>query len=510
MAVRRSPPTPSGDLTVDVPALGVKLYRADAGIAVPTVAPVVTMTAPAARRGAARAGRGRRRPVAVGLHRGHVRRFGRRGALRAIGTDDNAPYRVFYDVSGLPAGASLEFKAIADNMSGAISSDKVAAVVGAEAPPTFGGFDYAVVHYNRPAGDYGDHTTGDFNDFWGLHLWGDAIDPSRGHRVARAQAVPRRGRVRPLRLDPAWRRPTARSTSSSTRATPRTPTPTAASTPTPTRRSGSTRATRRSTPARPTPRASSRSATTATTATTARRAPTSTRSGACTCGATRSTRPRRPTGRRRRRPTASTTTAPTGHVDDRRLRPAGQLHHPPRRRQGPGPRRELRPGRHPDGLEAVGRHRDLPVARRGRGHRHIHYHRDDGDYGDNSSPDFNDFWGLHVWEGSVSPNLVARPGPLDRRRRVRPGVRGPRRRRRAAARPTSSIAATRRTLDPTSSCRSIRGATRCGSSPVTNPSDPAEPHYVLPIVGTGAAPGDIDEQRAHWVVGGHDRVGGRW
>ena len=46
--------------------------------------------------------------------------------------------------------------------------------------PTTGGYDYAVIHYNRPADDYGDHTTGDFNDFWGLHLWGDAIDPSEG------------------------------------------------------------------------------------------------------------------------------------------------------------------------------------------------------------------------------------------------------------------------------------------------------------------------------------------
>jgi hypothetical protein len=41
-------------------------------------------------------------------------------------------------------------------------------------------FDVAVVHYNRPAGDYGDHATGDFNDFWGLHLWGDAIHPTEG------------------------------------------------------------------------------------------------------------------------------------------------------------------------------------------------------------------------------------------------------------------------------------------------------------------------------------------
>jgi pullulanase-type alpha-1,6-glucosidase len=37
---------------------------------------------------------------------------------------------------------------------------------------------YAIIHYYRADGDYGDHTTGNFNDFWGLHLWGDAIDPS--------------------------------------------------------------------------------------------------------------------------------------------------------------------------------------------------------------------------------------------------------------------------------------------------------------------------------------------
>ncbi|MGB5552369.1 MAG: pullulanase-type alpha-1,6-glucosidase [Thermoanaerobaculia bacterium] len=44
-----------------------------------------------------------------------------------------------------------------------------------ESPPAS---KYAVIHYFRDDADYGDHTTGDFNDFWGLHLWGDAIDPS--------------------------------------------------------------------------------------------------------------------------------------------------------------------------------------------------------------------------------------------------------------------------------------------------------------------------------------------
>jgi hypothetical protein len=34
----------------------------------------------------------------------------------------------------------------------------------------------------------------------------------------------------------------------------------------------------------------------------------------------------------------------------------------------------------------------------------IRYHRDDGDYGDPTSNDYNDFWGLHVWAGAASPN----------------------------------------------------------------------------------------------------------
>ena len=168
----------AGNMTVDVPPLGFKLYRADAAISVPTVAPVVTMIAPAA--GEELLGR---IEVSASLSSPAYTEVTFAvavdgGDYEPIGTDDNAPYRVFYDVSELAAGTPLVFKAIADNMSGAISSDKVAAVVGAEEPPVVSGFDYAIIHYNRPADDYGDHTTGDFNDYWGLHLFGDAIDPS--------------------------------------------------------------------------------------------------------------------------------------------------------------------------------------------------------------------------------------------------------------------------------------------------------------------------------------------
>ena len=39
---------------------------------------------------------------------------------------------------------------------------------------------YATIRYHRDDGDYGDPTSDDYNDFWGLHLWGDAIDPAEG------------------------------------------------------------------------------------------------------------------------------------------------------------------------------------------------------------------------------------------------------------------------------------------------------------------------------------------
>jgi glycosidase len=94
-----------------------------------------------------------------------------------IGTDDNAPYRVFYDASHLRGqeDTPLSFRAIVNDLSGHLAADEVVNV-GLEFPEPGGPeTPYALIHYHRPAGDYGDHTTGDFNDFWGLHLWGNAI-----------------------------------------------------------------------------------------------------------------------------------------------------------------------------------------------------------------------------------------------------------------------------------------------------------------------------------------------
>jgi hypothetical protein len=57
----------------------------------------------------------------------------------------------------------------------AASSFTATTAVSAAGDPT-----YAIIHYFRTDGDYGDHTTGDYNDFWGLHLWGAGIDAGEG------------------------------------------------------------------------------------------------------------------------------------------------------------------------------------------------------------------------------------------------------------------------------------------------------------------------------------------
>jgi hypothetical protein len=39
--------------------------------------------------------------------------------------------------------------------------------------------DLAVLHYNRPAGDYGDYTSTDYTQFWGLHTWTGSANPTQ-------------------------------------------------------------------------------------------------------------------------------------------------------------------------------------------------------------------------------------------------------------------------------------------------------------------------------------------
>jgi glycosidase len=97
------------------------------------------------------------------------------GDWTPIGTDDNPPYRVFYDAShlrgpdGRSDGTRLSFRAIVNDMSGHLAADQVEDVGVDFARPPEAVPGHAVIHYSRDDGAY---------DGWGLHLWGDGLDPA--------------------------------------------------------------------------------------------------------------------------------------------------------------------------------------------------------------------------------------------------------------------------------------------------------------------------------------------
>jgi hypothetical protein len=177
-----------GDLTITVPPLGAVVYRATRPVAPSTAAPDIDITTLT---------HGQTVPLETTMMDGQAVvdrievgaeldsdayaevtfavRVGD-GDYLPIGTDDNAPYRVFYDASWLQDAEDpqpLTFRAIVNDLNGHLDADQVVNVT-AEFPDTSPpGTPYAVIHYNRPAGDYGDHTTG--TDYWGLHVWGNGI-----------------------------------------------------------------------------------------------------------------------------------------------------------------------------------------------------------------------------------------------------------------------------------------------------------------------------------------------
>jgi alpha-amylase len=85
------------------------------------------------------------------------------GAWAPLGTDDNAPYRVFPDVSAYAPGTSLRLLAVARDNAGHVS---VATATTTVVATQGGGGGTATIHYHRDDGNYAG---------WGLHLWGDAI-----------------------------------------------------------------------------------------------------------------------------------------------------------------------------------------------------------------------------------------------------------------------------------------------------------------------------------------------
>ncbi|MET0418680.1 MAG: alpha-amylase family glycosyl hydrolase [Actinoplanes sp.] len=151
-------------------------------------APALTIEAPA--EGSNVRGTVEVRAVADPERATHVVRFERSvagGAWTAIGRDDSSPaYTVFDNLTplNLAAGAQVRYRAVLSEPDGTRVVSAVRTVRYAGPPLTV-----ATLNYYRPAGDY----TG-----WGLHLWGDGIDPAVLAQVAWDKPWP------PTRIENGW------------------------------------------------------------------------------------------------------------------------------------------------------------------------------------------------------------------------------------------------------------------------------------------------------------------
>ncbi|MGC4821277.1 pullulanase-type alpha-1,6-glucosidase [Micromonospora sp. DT63] len=155
-----------GRLTLTVPPLSAAVYRAGTAIARPSGKPTISITTPApdapvATRAAVTA-KVTGDPLATVTVAARV--AGGRWTL--LGSADHAPYTVHHDLDGLAGGTRIEYRAVVRDGRGRTATARSVAVVGT--PEQGGSREWAVVHYQRPAGGYDD---------WGLYAWGD-IDPA--------------------------------------------------------------------------------------------------------------------------------------------------------------------------------------------------------------------------------------------------------------------------------------------------------------------------------------------
>ncbi|MFF9620649.1 pullulanase-type alpha-1,6-glucosidase [Streptomyces griseosporeus] len=156
-------------VTVTVPAGSAVVLKAAGRLAAPAAKPAITLTAPAA-------GATGTVELTAGVEGGQLDRvvFAAQtgnGPWRVLGSADHAPYKVTQVIGkDVPAGTALRYKAVVVDRAGRTASATAASVTGtppAEEQPTASSRDYAVVHYKRADGDYGD---------WGLYAWGDLAD----------------------------------------------------------------------------------------------------------------------------------------------------------------------------------------------------------------------------------------------------------------------------------------------------------------------------------------------
>ncbi len=129
----------AGVVTVSVPPLTVRVLRAGDRIDAGTGPPTGHLVLPEA--GAALSGR---QPVRVTVPSGRFAevsvgyRLAGEDGWTPLGTDDNAPYRVFHDVTGLHRGTLVEYRAVVRDVRGRLAATSTYGVVGPPPPPVGG------------------------------------------------------------------------------------------------------------------------------------------------------------------------------------------------------------------------------------------------------------------------------------------------------------------------------------------------------------------------------------
>ncbi|MGB3829511.1 MAG: pullulanase-type alpha-1,6-glucosidase [Ornithinimicrobium sp.] len=127
-------------LKVTVEPLSVQVYRAKGSIKARDEAPALAMTSPSA--GQVVGGRAQIAAAVPENAFAQVSFLYRPVGTQdwsAIGTDDNAPYRVFHDVSALADGTLVEYRAVLKDLDGNLSAASSYGIVGDPAPSSGGG-----------------------------------------------------------------------------------------------------------------------------------------------------------------------------------------------------------------------------------------------------------------------------------------------------------------------------------------------------------------------------------
>ncbi len=150
-----------GRLTVTVPAQSVSVWRANGPMDKPKSAPAVYLTSPSAGDvvGGTQAAISAAIPANTFAQVSFLVRPVGTTAWTALGTDDNAPYGVYQDVTAYPKGTLLEYRAVAKDSANHISATSTYGTVGDPKPSGGGGGGVGPVTQPDNVSVAGDHNS---------------------------------------------------------------------------------------------------------------------------------------------------------------------------------------------------------------------------------------------------------------------------------------------------------------------------------------------------------------